>query len=36
MVPEFEIILLSTPIGKRSVVFESSFGFHVLERQATQ
>jgi hypothetical protein len=33
MVPEFEFILLATPIGRSSAVFESSFGFHVLERR---
>ncbi len=35
LVPEFELLLLATPIGERSPSFESVFGFHVLERHAT-
>jgi hypothetical protein len=34
MVPEFELVLLSTKIGERSPMFETSFGFHILERHA--
>ncbi|MBW2458027.1 MAG: peptidyl-prolyl cis-trans isomerase [Deltaproteobacteria bacterium] len=34
MVPEFELLLLATPIGERSPSFESAFGFHVIERRA--
>jgi hypothetical protein len=34
MAAEFELIVLSTPIGQRSPVFETSFGFHILERHA--
>ncbi len=34
LVPEFELVLLATPIGGRSPAFESVFGFHILERYA--
>ena len=33
MVPEFILGVLATPIGERSRVFESSFGFHIVERR---
>jgi hypothetical protein len=32
MVPEFERVVLGTPVGERSAFFESAFGFHILER----
>jgi PPIC-type peptidyl-prolyl cis-trans isomerase-like protein len=32
MAPEFELVLLGTPIGGRSPFFESSFGFHIVSR----
>jgi peptidyl-prolyl cis-trans isomerase C len=31
--PEFVFGVLATPIGRRSPVVESSFGFHIIERQ---
>jgi hypothetical protein len=36
MVPEFELVVLATPIGGRSPAFESTFGFHIVERYASQ
>ncbi|MEZ4441279.1 MAG: peptidylprolyl isomerase [Polyangiaceae bacterium] len=33
MVPEFTLPLLATPIGERSPVFETSFGFHIALRK---
>jgi parvulin-like peptidyl-prolyl isomerase len=32
MVPEFEAAVIQTPVGKMSGVFETPFGFHVLQR----
>lgn len=33
MAPEFTLVLLGTPVGAQSPAFETSFGFHVLERR---
>ena len=32
MATSFEMVLLATPIGKRSPAFETAYGFHVLQR----
>ena len=32
MSAEFELVVLSTPVGGRTPVFETAFGFHIVER----
>ena len=36
MVPEFEDMMLNTPMGELSPVFESQFGWHFLRVDATR